>query len=306
MTRSLPEKTFEHWCSIHLNYRYRSHLQMWWPTTGADVEAIRIPGAFGKRIWLELKSVEWTAAAARHDLEINLRQLNAYGAQSIPDYYVFPVPKWQGVIGDSTSAVWLGTLPRPLLAYQTRSKEKWFADWTYVVPGHVLRRRLALQIAAWLSTGKGETLRIAEVTSGALTWVPSALAGVEPMLWKSFWSLIEACGSAEFPAQFVVPNRPISGSRPSDGGPDGSPSVGPTIPKSSLVAELRLLAEDSKRQKAESKGKAAEELPNAYLYEQVAEDNYQLSAAEGAGVGSGFVWDATRALILLEAGALRI
>lgn len=293
MTRSLPEKTFEH----HLNYRYRSHLQMWWPTSGADIDAARIPGAYGKRIWLELKTVEWNPKQLRHDLSIDLRQLDAYGAGIVPDYYVFPIPKWQGVLGDTTSLSWLGALPGPLLAYQTRSKQKWFADWTFVVPGHVLRSCLAPQITAFRKTGKGNALRIAEVAMSRLNWVLPGLAGVDPISWKGFWTVMEKCGSTYYPAQFVLPNGRVSDSAPKPGTPDGSSSAGPTVSRSSLVAQLGLLAEESKS------GETVRP-QSVTLYTRVSEDNYEISPLDGRGIADGFVWDSARALILVEPGGL--
>lgn len=295
MTRSLPEKTFEHWCSIHLNYRYRSHLQMWWPSIGADIEAARLPGAFGKRIWLELKTVEWNAKQGRHDLSIDLRQLDAYGNATVPDYYVFPVPKWQGVLGHASSMSWLGAQSTPALAYQTRSGEKWFADWTFVVPGHVLRRCLAKQVTASVRSGKGTQLRIAEVQNGELTWVASGLAGVHPILWKNFWKLMEQCGSPEFPAQFVLPGT-FGGGSPVGNGPT---PVTPKVPRSWLVAALQRVA-------IESKSEDAATTQEISLYRQTINDEYTTVPLDGGDLVGGFVWDSTRALILIEAGGLRL
>jgi hypothetical protein len=93
MTRSFPEKTLEHWCSLHLSYRYRAKALMWWPASGADMDVITTPQAWGKRLWLELKTTEWKPAPGRHELSIDLVQLRRYGHQSVPDYYVFPVPR---------------------------------------------------------------------------------------------------------------------------------------------------------------------------------------------------------------------
>ena len=73
MTRSLPEKTFEHWCSIHLSYRYRAKLRMWWPTHGADIQISGPTVLLGKRFWLELKTTEWDNNAGRHLLQVDLR-----------------------------------------------------------------------------------------------------------------------------------------------------------------------------------------------------------------------------------------
>lgn len=310
MTRSIPEKTLEHWCSFHLNYRFRSHLQIWWPTFGAEIDALRIPGVSGKRVWVELKTVEWNPVASRHDLSIDLRQLDAYGAQTVPDYYAFPVPPWSGVIGDATSVAWLGALPKSLLAYQTRSREKWFADWMFVVQGHVLRRSLASQIAAYRSSGTGEMLRIAEVSSGKLIWVRAGLRGVAPIHWKVFWNLMATCGSALYPAQFVVPKNPAhappdgpsSGPPPVTGtsaGDNDPPSSEPPILRSDLVARLRLAASEANAKKGGiSQG--------VDLYVPGVNDTYRIQPVDGDDIAGGFIWDSSRALVLLEARGLAL
>ena len=289
MTRSLPEKTFEHWCSIHLNYRYRSHVQMWWPSSTADIDAVAIPGTYGKRVWLELKSVEWNAAQARHDLSIDLRQLGAYGRGSVPDYYVFPVPRWQGVLGDGTGDPWLGTLPASQLAYQTRGKKRWFAEWTFVVPGHVLRRSLASETRTALARKAPSILRVAEIKNGTFTWTQSGLSTIAPVLWKEFWEVMEACGSPEYPAQFIVP-----------GGMAGVNSGAPTAPRSQLVSTLKLIASGQ----LSTDGTL---LDGFHLYEQSELDDYRPVETDRGGLGDGFVWaDVDRALVLIEAGGLRL
>lgn len=290
MTRSLPEKTFEHWCSIHLNYRYRSHLQMWWPSNGADIDVIATPHNYGKRVWLELKTVEWKPVSARHDLSIDLKQLDAYGKGAVPDYYVFPTPGWHGVLGaDAASGRWLDGLSPSLLAYQTRSKEKWFANWTFVVPGHVLRRSLAPEITAALARGTSMACRIAEIENGRLKWIPRGLTEITPIPWKRFWEIMETCGSPDYPAQFIVPR-----------GLERTAADGPTLPRSQLVASLRAILSNSPL----SNGAA---LDGFQLYSQIVHDDYQAAAADGSGLSDGFVWEgAGRALVLLEAGGLRI
>jgi len=289
MTRSLPEKTFEHWCSIHLNYRYRSHLQMWWPSSGPDIDAVAIPGSYGKRIWLELKTVEWNVAQGRHDLLIDAKQLDAYGKQSVPDYYVFPVPDWQGVLGDSSSTGWLGAVPASELAYQTRSKERWFVNWTFVVPGHLLRRSLASEIATALARGTSMDIRIAEIKSGMLNWIQPGLTTISPILWKLFWEIMETCGSPEYPAQFIVPR-----------GIGGLSSGGPIVLRSQLVSALKLIADG----KLSAGGALSEGLQ---LYEQSELDDYRAIEADRGSLADGFVWaDMDRALVFIEAGGLRL
>ncbi len=285
MTRSLPEKTFEHWCSIHLNYRYHSHLQMWWPSSGPDIDAAAIPGAFGKRIWLELKTVEWDVLRSRHYLSIQANQLDKYAGGAVPDYYVFPVPPWEGILSETTANRWLGTLSAPQLAYQKRSKAKWFAEWTFVVPGHVLRRCLAGEIAVAL-TKKSSDIRIATIDKGTFTWTPPALKGVSPILWKRFWEIMEACGGPDYPAQFILPGG---------GSGSGTPMSGPASPRSQLVASLASIALDAEPFSVD----------DLRLYSPDVDDNYK-AAFSGGGLGEGFEWEnVSRALVLIEADGLK-
>lgn len=289
MTRSLPEKTFEHWCTIHLTYRYRAHLDMWWPATGADIQVAAIPGAYGKRIWLELKTVEWNRAQARHDLTVDLKQLGEYGRQGIPDYYVFPIPKWQGELGDATSAAWLASLAPSSLAYQTRSHTKWFAQWTYVVPGRVLRRALTAEVTAAMGGGV-RYMRIAEVRHAKLTWLPASLRGTTPLLWKKFWELMERCGSSDYPAQFVLPPGAVVA-------PSGA--TGP-IPRATLRSILKSVA-----------GKSLETSDGATqgvsFYSPIGQDQYEALTLDASINLTDFVWeDPERVLVLLAAKALRI
>ncbi|WP_298228101.1 hypothetical protein [Gryllotalpicola sp.] len=214
MTRSLPEKTFEHWCSIHLGYRYRAHMHQWWPSTGADIKIENIPPAYGKRIWLELKVPEWNAAATRHELKLDLVQLHKYATSPVPDYYVFPIPPWTDVLGAAASLPWLAGTPRSALAYQAQSGEQWFAEWSWVLPGHALRR-------AFAKRPKGvAVLAPQHGPADAFTWHGAAAARNlrRPMLWRDFLRLMEQCGDADWPAQFIVPAGSIPLSPASGGG----------------------------------------------------------------------------------------
>lgn len=210
MTRSLPEKTFEHWCSMHLSYRYKAKMLLWWPSAKADINVADIPASWGKQLWLELKTTEWIEKDQAHQLQIDLRQLAAYGKQLVPDYYVFPVPDWEGVLGSTASKKWLGSRVLQRLAYQSHSGSQWFADWTYVVPGHALRSMLQADLQALAPGNSPVVRRVATVRHGGLTWrLGRKAAPPLPMLhWRDFWIHMEKCGDSEWPAQFLLP-KPI-------------------------------------------------------------------------------------------------
>lgn len=209
MTRSFPEKTLEHWCSIHLTYRYRAKLLMWWPAVTADIEITQPAGMWGKRFWLELKTTEWNGTKARHELRIDLAQLAAYGQQPIPDYYVFPIPPWDGVLGDLSSYRWLAT-GRERLAYESWSGDHWFVHWTRVVPGWVLRQHLHAELAA-LAPGKKKQLLIGTISNGVLRPVGTALQAAPQLPWRDFWAHMDSCGDDTWGAQFLLRTGALPG-----------------------------------------------------------------------------------------------
>lgn len=235
VTRSFPEKTFEHWCSIHLTYRYRAKLLMWWPANTADIDIVNPNSSWGKRFWLELKTTEWKPGTpGHHSLSIDLPQLAAYALQPVPDYYVFPVPPWQGELGGVESRLWLAGA-RERLAYESWSGEQWFARWTRVVPGWFLRKQLHAELAALGPNVKKKSHRIATVANGVLQPVGPALANAPLKYWRDFWEHQEACGDDEWPAQYVL----RAGSVPAS-------STG-VYNRATLAGELRRLRDGAQR-----------------------------------------------------------
>lgn len=184
---------------------------MWWPASGEDIDVALRPEAFGKRIWLELKTTEWNDAAGTHDLSIDLAQLRAYAGQGVPDYYVFPVPKWEGILGKAASFAWLRAISRSSLAYQSKSSEKWFANWLTVVPGDQLRTALATDLLALAPNARNVSHVVARTRHGSLTWRTSDLTAMQTRGWLSFWDFMDGCGDNDWDAQFVVP---AGGARP--------------------------------------------------------------------------------------------
>lgn len=279
MTQSFPEKTFEHWCTIHLGYRYRAHVHMWWPAFGADIEIAAIPGAPGKRIWLELKTTTWKPRPGHHDLRIDLEQLEAYRGSPVPDYYVFPIPPWSDVLAPATP--WLAGLTPGSLAYQSQSGAHWFAEWTWVVQGAVLRSGLAAEIAAW-AAGGARKKDIARVTGGRFAWTRPGLRGVTPMKWKPFWEAMQQCGSGTLPAQFILPAGAALPRNPS---------------RSDLVGALSI----AKKEGHSSDGT----LQGTIAYSPTGDRAY--GKASNDGLTEGFAWeDPHRSLTFLGVDALRL
>lgn len=218
---------------MHLSYRYRAKLLMWWPTAGQDIDIIGSPQTWGKRFWLELKTTESisTKAFQGHELAIDLYQLREYGKQNIPDYYVFPTPEWVGVLGQTSSNAWLGGLAKERLAYQSHARDHWFAEWTWVVPGWAIRDALASQLSA-LPPSKPkrpqpQPYTVARIEAGVITWVSPELDEMPSLAWREFWKKMERCGDEDWPAQFLVQNV----------------GHGPIVQRSVLASDLLQLAE---------------------------------------------------------------
>lgn len=206
MVRSFPEKTFEHWASQYLTYRFRTHLSLWWPTAGADVVVDPRMLPVGKAIWLELKVSEPQLNLHDHVVTIDVPQLLAYeNGENPPDYYVFPHPGWHGVLGTPDAAPWLAGVPAPDLAFR-RSGDRWFGNWTRVVPGASLRHALRENGAIGQSTAQ-----LGQWNGTVWTWGPAFVAPVgtthPEWSWPDFWHSWERCGGPAMPAALVLPDR---------------------------------------------------------------------------------------------------
>lgn len=81
MVVSVPEKTLEHWASIYLTYRYRSHAALWWPTSGEDIHVGYLSPYAGKAVQLELKTTTLSSSGDVHGVQIDLWQLDNYLAR---------------------------------------------------------------------------------------------------------------------------------------------------------------------------------------------------------------------------------
>lgn len=254
---------------------------MWWPSQTADIQVVNAPQTWGKRFWLELKTTEWKSGPRqqRHDLEVDLDQLDRYGQQAIPDYYVFTAPPWAGVLHPSSASAWLRGLAPERLAYQSWSGEKWFAEWTFVVPGWALRQALQSQIAA-LSTRPlaNRDRRIAEIKNGALTWVSPVTNSIPILSWKGFWDFMDQCGDKDWPAQFLLPPGAIPGN---------------AAPRADLSAKLQQLSRENQKFNSQ-----------VVHFDQSEGDTYTSRTVE-PGTIPEFHWgNASRALVALSERAI--
>lgn len=211
MPVSVPEKTLEHWLSIHLTYRYRAKVSLWWPSSREDISVSNLPLVPGKQFWLEVKTVTWRASAGVHSLKVNLWQLAKYGdparnPMGVPDYYVFPAPPFDGHMTDPGLA-WLAGRDKSWFGFQSKSGDDWFARWTWVIPGRELRRLLTTELANWSASGgdKRAQFEIASVAGGGLTWVvPPAKSGL--LTWHNFLELMDTCGRRGWGSLMATPS----------------------------------------------------------------------------------------------------
>lgn len=214
MTRSLPEKTFEHWCSMHLTYRYRAKLRMWWPANGEDISIESSRVLLGKRFWLELKTTEWDVKQGKHLVQVDLDQLYRYQSSTIPDYYVFAVPVWSGSLDGKTPNAWLGNLHWSSLGHQSHSAHKWFAEWTWVVSGARLRHVLRTDISKYHKGSRKTAIKTIASTQGNGLQLAKGVSALREILWHSFWQRMETCGGEDMPAQFILPHGSVASPQP--------------------------------------------------------------------------------------------
>lgn len=229
MATSFPERTFEHWISQYIAYRFRTHLGQWWPAVGADVEIEPTMLPIGKSVWLELKTATPAKTNPRlHEVEVDVPQLLKYHQPGNPPvYYVVPRPGWAGSLGTASAASWLSGTPRSDLAFR-RAETKWFGNWTVVVAGWSLRSAVISNGAAAQNTAK-----LGGWDGSVWNWGPSfklAHGASHPQwTWPVFWNLWQKCGSPLMPSTLVVPS-------PGSGGMD---VPGQDADRAELTAKLR-------------------------------------------------------------------
>jgi len=205
LTTSFPEKTFEHWASQYIAYRFRTHLGQWWPAVGADIKIEPTMLPIGKAIWLELKTATpHPRSPDIHEVFIDVPQLLAYHQPSMPPvYYVVPRPGWSGTLGTAAAAGWLAGTPRSDLAFR-RANEKWFGNWTRVIAGWSLHAAIQRNGRAGQATAK-----LGQWDQNVWTWAPAFIKPVgtyhPEWTWPDFWNEWQRCGSTDMPSSLIVP-----------------------------------------------------------------------------------------------------
>jgi hypothetical protein len=183
VSRSIPEKTFEHWASMYVAHRFPRG-SLWWPPNGEDVAVEDLGTVPGKAVLLELKVPEQQANGG-HIVSINIPQLLRYLGRTVPVYYAFPEPLWSG---DLIASGWLGPERRADLAYR-RAKGRWFGEWTKVCSASRLHHILSPLPGV-------KTMQLPNPFPGGYSWT-------------EFWRSYRSCGSRQVPSAFMVPEGSV-------------------------------------------------------------------------------------------------
>ncbi|MCM3516238.1 hypothetical protein [Nocardioides sp. P86] len=209
MVVSVPEKTLEHWASIYLTYRYRSHAALWWPTSGEDIHVGYLPPSAGKAVQLELKTTTLKTKGDVHDVKIDLWQLDNYLAKPyhLRPFYVFPVPHWTDTLEAAATAA---GLPVAELGFGRANSYTptpwWFASWTVAMTTDDVAAILSTQLANYHAggTSKASLVRFSFKTGTRLTkWADGKRHRTIP--WQSLWTKLDECGRRNWPQIVRVP-----------------------------------------------------------------------------------------------------
>lgn len=209
MVVSLPEKALEHWASIYLTYRYRSHAALWWPTSGEDIHVGYLSPYAGKAVQLEVKTTTLSTAGDVHDVKIDLWQLDNYLARPhhLRPFYVFPIPHWTGTLEAAATAAGLPVAEfgfRRSNSYAT--KPWWFASWTVAMTTDQVAAALSTQLVKYHSggTSKATLVRFSLKTGTRVTtWADGKPHRTIP--WQSLWTNLDECGRRSWPQIVRVP-----------------------------------------------------------------------------------------------------
>lgn len=204
MPVSIPEKTLEHWASIYLVYRYRSKVNLWWPTQGQDIDVQALPLRPGKAVQVELKTATPVSGGLGHEVRIDIHQLLRYRAKPLHQqpFYVFPLPPWSGDL--STAAAGWG-LPPSELAFSRAGQGKWFAQWLHVLTA----AEVEAVVRPLTSTSGPRHVPLVTFTppGGPTVWGRGAAAPPSPTRWRDFWWTLERCGLPRWPQLIRLPKR---------------------------------------------------------------------------------------------------
>lgn len=205
---SVPEKTLEHWSSLYLSYRYRSHAALWWPTRGEDIDLRALPGRPGKALQLELKTTTPTSRNVQ-DVLVDLGQLWDYSRKPLgrQPFYALPIPHWaQGLATASASS---GVSPTEL-AYSRAGSKWWFAQWMVLLTTNQVASVLAPELAAHGCSTRNTSARLVRIDLAPrmprrLAWGGGTTAPPAYIPWRDFWSQIDLCGQPMWPQLLRLP-----------------------------------------------------------------------------------------------------
>ena len=216
MPVSLPEKTYEHWLSAYVLYRFLTKAAMWWPVNGNDIEIGSIPRRPGKVVNFEVKTASFENANQHtHRVTIELSQLYRYlklepGEQP---FYVFPSPRW---IGDLSVAARAAGINCSDVGY-SRSGSWWFSEWTFVTSAANVAWTLGVTPLTVPAHRKGRRQLFAvDSRNGVVRWARHVGAQNPPgptgmRRWQEFWRWILQCGDQEASQIFIVNERALDG-----------------------------------------------------------------------------------------------
>lgn len=203
---SVPEKTLEHWASQYLTYRYRSWAALWWPVDGEDINVKNLPRLPGKTVQIELKTTT-PAGKSKHDVKVDIGQLNDYLTSSAPVFYAFPRPEWKGNLERAAHSA--GVTPTEI-AFSRSGTNWWFAEWMIVMTANEVASVLSKEVAAHAGTARGHRKRLVQFTTHAkrpttASWAWGAKAPVT-YRWRDFWKVLEGCGETGWPQIVRLPS----------------------------------------------------------------------------------------------------
>lgn len=211
MVVSVPEKTLEHWASIYLTYRYRSHAALWWPTLGEDVHAGYLSPRPGKSVQLELKTTTLSASGNVHTVKIDLQQLENYlkRPHHLRPFYVFPRPRWTNKL--EAAVVAAGGPPVAELGFRRSNshgpKQWWFASWMVAMTTDDVAAALSAERAKYLKGGPSTAVLVRDSfkTGRRKTkWVGGG-APASTIPWQMLWNVMDECGRPAWPQTIRVP-----------------------------------------------------------------------------------------------------
>jgi len=201
----MPEKTLEHWLSMHLARKF-STARLWWPAVGEDISVEGVPRSPGKSVLLEVKTTEWDGVQSQHRLTLDVNQLLAYQSSLIPVYYVLPIPPWSGLLDPGNP--WLGSRSRTELLLPGR---RWFGEWTFVVSAKDLWHHLGPPKSRWAQ--KTAVLFTHAAGSSDLKILVPPLT--RSWTWERFWTRLGSCGSPDMPSLIAAPGGSSLGAQSS-------------------------------------------------------------------------------------------